>query len=87
MKKTRRFLQIISVMLLCMAMIAGAMTISASADSVVTSVVVGGETLNEEKPYLINKDGVYVADDGELLASYSWVAQFDAVEGVLVLNN
>ena len=87
MKKTRRFLQILSVMLLCMAMIVGLMTVSVSADSVVTSVVVGGETLNEEKPYLINKDGVYVADDGELLASYSWVAQFNAVEGVLVLNN
>ena len=87
MKKTRRFLQIISVMLLCMAMIVGVMTISASADSVVTSVIVDGETLDETNRFLIDTGAGYVADNGELLASYPWVAQFDAVEGVLVLNN
>ena len=46
MKTTKRTLQMISVALLCMAMIVGLMSISASADSVVTSVTIDGKTLN-----------------------------------------
>ena len=87
MKTTKRTLQMISVALLCMAMIVGLMSISASADSVVTSVTIDGKPLNEDTPFLVDTGVGYVADDGELLASYPWVAQFNAAEGVLVLNN
>ena len=87
MKMTKRTLQIISVALLCMAIIVGLMTISVSADSVVTSVVVDGETLNETNPFLVDTGAGYVADDGTLLGSGSYTMVAKLEDGVLTLVN
>ncbi|MBQ7391724.1 MAG: hypothetical protein IJV73_03485, partial [Clostridia bacterium] len=87
MKMTKRTLQIISVALLCMAMIVGLLTVSASADTVLTSVVVDGETLNETNPFLVDTGAGYVADDGTLLGSGSYTMVAKLEDGVLTLVN
>ncbi len=88
MKTTRKFLQLTFIALLCMAMVAGVMSFSVAAESIVTSVTVdGNKVLNDSTPYLVDTGAGYVADDGTLLATYTWVAQFDPVNGILILRD
>ena len=87
MKTTKRISQIVSVMLLCVAMIVSLMSISVSADSAVTSVIIDGETLNEDTPFLVDTGAGYVADDGTLLGSGSYTMVAKLEDGVLTLVN
>ena len=87
MKTTKRISQIVSVMLLCVAMIVSLMSISVSADSAVTSVIIDGETLNEDTPFLVDTGAGYVADDGTLLGSGSYPMVATLEDGVLTLVN
>ena len=87
MKRSTRLLHIVFVTLICLSMTLGLWLISASAEDVVSSVTIDGKVLDDTTPFLIDTGFGYVADDGTLLASYTWAAQFDPYEGVLTLRD